>query len=115
MVSFLKRIFGSSPKIDPHDLEGVVKAYGAVLGKGTSVLRSIDELPLPKHQIKEALLRAIALTPAGPMRNQLEIGFVSLGDFQDLAACKREGKDPVMAMASEARELLHELRSKGVT
>lgn len=82
----------------------------ANLAAGSSVLRDVGALPYPKERIKRALLRAIALTPPGPAREQLKVGFVSLGDWQNINA----SDDPTAAMLAEGKALLAELRSLGL-
>ena len=76
--------------------------YSAIGGTGLLAARATES-------IKQALLTAIMLTPAGPAREQLWCAFVMLGDWQDTRA-----SDPAAAMLAEGKALLAELRSRGL-
>lgn len=110
-MTFLNKLFRKK-EIDPNDIEAVVNAYGELLGQGESILRDISELPLSKEQIKRALSKAIELTPVGDIREHLKSGYVCLGDFQDIAECKRQGLDPLDMMLNEGKKLSSELDSE---
>lgn len=109
-MSILRKLFSKKVTGTP-DLEEVINAYGEYLGKGTSVERDVSELPFDKETIKAAVLKAISLTPNGPMKTQLETGFVSLADFQDLETLKSQNASISAKIADECEGLLAELKA----
>src|SRR4051794_21568135 len=73
--------------------EETIRLYGAVLERLTdATLGIIDEtqLPLPKLQIKQALLRNLPKISPGNMRNHFEQALLALASFQ-----KGVGKKPL--------------------
>lgn len=92
-----------------QDVQQIVNAYGGAMAGPTGLVRDVGTLPYPKERIKQALLTAIKLTPAGAAREQLRSGFVMLGDWQDMRA-----SNPTAAMLAEGKALLDELRSLGL-
>ena len=109
MFEFLKRIrTAATPTMSHDEIQKIVNAYGDTMGAPGRVLRDPSKLPYPKARIKQALIAAIRLTPAGADRKQLKSGYVMLGDYQE--TCKT---DRTAAMLADGNVLLEELRSLG--
>lgn len=88
------------------DVESLIHAYGAVLNDGKLGPRDISELPASKEVLSAALLAAINVTPAGPVREHLRSGYMVLGEFQNMDECARRGVNANdLAMAEMEKRL----------
>ena len=76
---------GQSLAMEPSEAEKVIQDYGGVLEAVSDrlIVASESRLPHPKEKIKEAILLALPLT-SGQMRENLRIGYMNLGMFQNL-------------------------------
>jgi hypothetical protein len=109
MSGWFARLLGKPQR--PRSALEVIQAYGAVLAARKTIISDVGTLPFPKREIKLALLGYIASLPPGPDREQFRVAFISLGDFQDLAECRRLGKNPDELGVAENLALLEELKA----
>ena len=100
---------GAKPK--PQDVRSIVAAYGKVLETRKQVICDIRDLPYSKEDIKSALFGAMSVIPTGPVKEQFRHAYVSLGDFQDLAECRRTNQNPDTLAVAENVMLANELKA----
>lgn len=107
---FPRDLYPNRPRVEAGRVgQKMADDYNAVVKKAQTMVRDAKLLPYPKERIKEALLMAIYLTPAGDAREQLKVGFVLLSGWQDASV-----SDPLAAMNAEGQALLAELKARGL-
>jgi hypothetical protein len=91
-MNVLKRLFhrAEAHPLSDQSVQTIINAYGAIMKRGTSLIRDTAELPYPKRTIKRALLRALQLVSEPEMRAHLRTGFLALSEFQPLTADEKE-------------------------
>jgi len=118
VVCFLfvdKKMLREPPQTLTQEVQQILKAYGEAMNAfggaaaaGSGVIRDVRTLPYTKERIKRALLTALKRTPPGAARETLQLGFETLGHWQDTHA-----SDPMAAMLAERKALEAELQSLG--
>jgi hypothetical protein len=73
--------YGDCPDSTEEQRSRIISAYLQVLEDMRGPIALDSELPCPKEQIGEAILRELAGDPEGDLRRQLEIAYVLLESF----------------------------------
>lgn len=95
----------ANPNITPSlaEAQQLAKAYGEVLGRATSIIRSEGDLPASKERIKDALIVLARNTKSLELLESLRLGYASLADFvpyEEAAAANH--LDSLVASASRS-------------
>jgi hypothetical protein len=73
--------YGACPDSTREQRSRIICAYLCVLEDMLGPIAADSDLPCPKEQIGEAILRELADDPEGDLRRQLEIAYVLLESF----------------------------------
>lgn len=125
-MGLLRRLFGRKReavdvgRLDLNELQRIVNEYGAVIelqSRTGSVVYDESTLPVPKEDLRKALLMLIASVRDTQSRDQLKAGYLMLADFQAGVGSRTIKIDPLdltadpqavaAKVAKQAEEVAH--------
>jgi hypothetical protein len=118
-MGLFRKLFGSkreavdAGRLDLNKLQRTINEYGAILerqSKTGSVVYDESVLPLPKEDLRKALLMLIASIKDTQSRDQLKAGYLMLADFQAGIGSRTIAIDPqadAATIAKQAGEVAH--------
>jgi len=116
-MGLLRKLFGRKReavdvgRLDLNKLQLTINEYGAIIerqSKTGSVVYDESALPLPKEDLRKALLMLIASIKDTQSRDQLKAGYLMLADFQVGVGSRTIAIDPQADAATVAKQAVGE-------